>query len=422
MNVKFKMPKFGRNLTGGSMMKELLLTILGTTISIVLTFGTAHLIEQRQAEQAQRQTAMMLIHDIDESVTVLEIMAEGEERQKSAVQYVLDHFDQLESLPADTLYTAMTMLGSIFTEEKYFDDSKEKVFNSSQDTWKNLDDVSFVDNMERFYESRRYLETMIVHSLQWKYPMSQEEYYDRVVQINMQINSGKQTPQTSYAAVLKEKLKDPKIKYYIDCSAYRARALRQYAQTWKRLSNRNKFIMNIDDEELAEYVKKSQRIGRTVSKNDLIGPWEYEMSGKDVYHYDFMKSDSFSIKMKSHYANPFYSGDIIATYIVGGEWDIKGDSLVLNYSPKSVKVEVDRSGITYREEMRDSVEIFINNHFQVSQLTEKTSKSLESRKDTFGISINKAGDKIEMVRGRSEDSHNENVSSFYLKRVKKSTK
>ena len=54
MNVKFKMPKFGRKLTGGGMMKELLLTVLGTTISIVLTFGTAHLMEQRQAKQAQR--------------------------------------------------------------------------------------------------------------------------------------------------------------------------------------------------------------------------------------------------------------------------------------------------------------------------------------------------------------------------------
>ena len=68
---------------------------------------------------------MMLIHDIDESVTVLEIMAEGEEEQKSAIQYVLDHFDQVESLPVDTLYTALTMLDAIFTEEKYFDDSKQ---------------------------------------------------------------------------------------------------------------------------------------------------------------------------------------------------------------------------------------------------------------------------------------------------------
>ena len=272
--------------------------------------------------------------------------------------------------------------------------------------------------MESFYESRRYLETMIAHSLQWKYPVSQEEYYDWVVQIN----SSKQSPQTSYAAVLKEKLRDPKIKYYIDYSAHRARTLRRYAQSWKRLSDRNKFIMNIDDEELAEYIKKSQRIGRTVSKNDLIGPWEHEMSGKDVYYYDFMKSDSFSVKSKSHYANPFYSGDIIVTYIFGGKWDVKGDSLMLNYSPKSVKTEVDRSGITYRAKMRDSVETFIKNHFQVSQLTEMTRKELESRIDTFGISINKAGDKIELVLGRSEDSENESESSFYLKRVKNSTK
>lgn len=87
MNVKFKMPKFGRKLTGGSMMKELLLTILGTSISIVLTFGTAQYLEDQQKEQAQRQTAMMLIHDIDASVAIVEYMAEGEEKQKDAIQH-----------------------------------------------------------------------------------------------------------------------------------------------------------------------------------------------------------------------------------------------------------------------------------------------------------------------------------------------
>ena len=48
MNVKFKMPKFGRKLTGSGMVKELLLTTLATTISIVLTFGTAALLEHKQ--------------------------------------------------------------------------------------------------------------------------------------------------------------------------------------------------------------------------------------------------------------------------------------------------------------------------------------------------------------------------------------
>lgn len=416
MNVKFKMPKFGRNLTGGSMMKELLLTILGTTISIVLTFGTAHFLDLRQADQARRQTAMMLIHDIDESVAVLDYLAENEEKQKAAVQYVIDHFDEIESLPEDTLQTAVTILGTTLFGGKYFDDSKEKVFNSGQETWKNLDDVSFVDNMESFYESRHYVETFLTQSPYWKYPMSQEEYYDWGMQINSSIHS----PRAFDAALLKEKLSDPKIRYYIDFSSYRARTLRQFAQSWKRLSDRNKFIMNIDDEELAEYVKKSQRSGRTVSESDIIGRWEYEISGKDVRYYDFMKPDSFSIKAVNHYANPFYSGDIIVTSTYGGKWDIKRDSLTLDYSSGSVKAEVDRSGITYRAEMRDSVETFINNHFQVSQLTEMTRKGLESRKDTLGISINKAGDKIELVGGR-KNSENESVVSYYMKRVKDST-
>ncbi len=411
MNVKFKMPKFGRKLTGGSMMKELLLTILGTSISIVLTFGTAQYLEDQQKEQAQRQTAMMLIHDIDASVAIVEYMAEGEEKQKDAIQYVIDHFDQIDSLSEDTLYTAMTMLGTLFPEETYFDDSKEKIFSSSQDTWKNLDDVRFVDNMEQFYLSRQYLLNMCNNSFRWKYPISQKDYFKIVVQLHGQ------TSQNIYSTVLKEILGDPKVKYYIDYSSYRMRALRQYAQSWKRLSDRNKFIMNIDDEELAEYVKKSQRSGRTVRKSDIIGQWEYEMSGKDIQYYDFMKSDSFSIKSRRYYANPFYSGDIIITYTYGGKWDLTGDSLTLEYSPESVKAEVDRSGVTYRTEMRDSVETVIERNFQVNQLVEAGRKQLESKKDTLGVSINKAGNKIEIVVGRSEDSENESVNYSYLKRL-----
>ncbi|MBQ2235504.1 MAG: hypothetical protein II428_02155, partial [Muribaculaceae bacterium] len=203
MNVKFKMPKFGRKLTGGGMVKELLLTTLATTISIVLTFGTARFIEHRQAQQAQRQTAMMLIHDIEASVAILEHLAESEERQKSAIQYVIDHFEQIDSLPEDTLYTALSMLGTIYHDDTYFDDSKEKIFSSSQDTWKNLSDVPFVDNMETFYQTRRYLENLISRSPQWKFPISEEEYYELEVKFNVNGQSG-----NPYSTILKEKLKD----------------------------------------------------------------------------------------------------------------------------------------------------------------------------------------------------------------------
>ena len=416
MNVKFKMPKFGRKLTGSGMLKELLLTTLATTISIVLTFGTAHYIQLREAAQSQRQTAMMLIHDIDASVAVLESLAESEEKQKSAIQYVIDHFDEIDSLPEDTLYTALTMLGSIYNVDTYFDYSKEKIFNSSLDTWKNLSDVPFVDNMESFYQSRRLIDNEISHSPVWKFPISEEEYYELEVKFNVNGQSG-----NPYSTILKEKFKDQKIKHFIDYSSYRARTLRQWALSWKRLSDRNKFIMNIDDKELAEYVKKSQRSGRTVSNSDIIGQWEDEISGKDMKYYDFVKPDSFSITERRHFANPFYSGDIIVTYFYGGKWNIKGDSLALNYSSESFKAEVDRSGITYRAEMRDSVETFIDRYFQVNRFIESGRKQLESMKVTLAVSTNKANDKIELVLGRSEDPGNEGIRSFYLKRVKNST-
>lgn len=412
MNVKFKMPKFGRKLTGGGMLRELLLTILATSISIVLTFGTAHLIEQHQAEQRQRQTAMMVIHDIDNSVAVLEYQADGEERQKQAFQYVIDHLDGIERLPVETLYTALTMLGSVYVNDYTFDDSKEKIFTSSQDTWKNLDDVHFVDNMESFYQSRRFLQDMLARSPLWKYPMTEEE----VFAIDVKAKTSGRSLQQCYADVLKEKLGDARVRHYVDLSSYRARLLRQYAQSWKDLSDRNKFIMNIDDEELAEYVRKSQRSGRTVAKSDIIGQWEHKLSGKDTRYYDFMKGDSFSMRSINHYGNSFYSGDIVLTFHYGGKWHLSGDSLLLEF--KTGKAEVDRGGITYRAEMRDSVESFVNTYFQVSRLTEQLNKALATRKDTFGVSINKAGDKIEMADGRGEDAENTTVRSFYLNRVK----
>ena len=53
-------------------------SVLGTTVSILLTFGTSALIESKEEKDAQRQTAMMVIHDIDMCVDQLEEMAKDE--------------------------------------------------------------------------------------------------------------------------------------------------------------------------------------------------------------------------------------------------------------------------------------------------------------------------------------------------------
>ena len=47
MNIKFRMPRLGNKLKGQSMLKEMTMTVIATTISIVLTFGSAFVVEKQ---------------------------------------------------------------------------------------------------------------------------------------------------------------------------------------------------------------------------------------------------------------------------------------------------------------------------------------------------------------------------------------
>ena len=66
--------------------KSFLTSVLGTTISIILTFGTSALVERKVKADVQRQTAMMVIHDIDKCIDQMEEMAKNEEERNNASQ------------------------------------------------------------------------------------------------------------------------------------------------------------------------------------------------------------------------------------------------------------------------------------------------------------------------------------------------
>jgi hypothetical protein len=216
-------------------------------------------------------------------------------------------------------------------------------------------------------------------------------------------------------AVLKEKLQDRKVRFYIDFSVVRTRYYRLFTQDWKDISDRNKFIMNISDEELADYIKNSQRSGSTVSKRDLMGQWEREVNGNEQHFYEFLEKDSFTRKTVVSYSHPIFNNEAIVTFKFGGKWSLKDDTLLMVNSPKQIEVELDTSRITYRPEMRDSVKRFIR-RIDITAWKASLQKSLErQRRDTFPVTTNKAHDKIEMVVRQDKDG---SVKSRYLKRVK----
>ena len=388
--------------------KGFLTSVLGTTISIILTFGTSALIESKEKADIQRQTAMMVIHDIDVCANQMEEMAKDEEERNNAVQYILAHLDQTASLPQDTINLVLDMLTDYDGLNNIFDNAKENIFKSSQDIWSNLDNMAFIDNMEQFYRERSLIEDYMANNPFFSEPITFDEYNQ------MMIDSKANNYNVDYTAFLKEKLKDRKVQFFIDQSASRARYYRNHAQRWKDISDRNKFIMDIGDEELAEYIKNSQRSGISISKRDLMGQWERKASGYEDYYYEFLENDSFCRKVISHYANPFYNGEIILTYKHSGKWSLKDDTLFMVNAPKSIEVEMDTSRITYRPEMRDSVKRIIRD-MNITAWKQSLQKSLErDRRDTFPVTTNKAHDKIEMVVSSGEDE----VKTRYLKRVK----
>ncbi len=392
--------------------KSILTSVLGTTISILLTFGTSALVESREKANTQRQTAMMVIHDIDVCVEQMEEIAKDEEKMNNAAQYVLAHLDQIATLPEDTIQLTIEMLANYNDTHTTFDNAKENIFKSSQDIWSNLDNMAFIDNMEKFYRERKEMEGLMSKSPVFIKPISFDEWNQ------IHIDSKANNYDIDYAAILKEKMKDRKVQFYIDNSTARARFYRNYAQRWRDISDRNKFIMDIGDEELAEYIKNSQRSGSTVSKRDLIGQWELKANGIQDQYYEFLENDSFSTKTIAHWGNPFYNDEIILTIIFGGKWSLKNDTLFMVGSPESLDIKLDTSRITYRPEMRDSVKSYIRN-LNIAAWKESQRKSIErDGRDTLPVMTNNANDKIEVVESRDNDG---NVKkSRYLKRLKDS--
>lgn len=409
MNVKFKMPKFGRNLTGKGFWKEIAMTTLATTISIVLTFGTAHLIEQNQKRNAGKQTAMMVIHDIDQNVEELRMKAKAEEYFFEMTQYVTDNLDKIDAIDPDTLLTVLQYI--LYTGSYQIDDSKEKIFHSSQDSWKNIDNASFIDLMQSFYHERRQYQELFNKDFRFLAPIPEEE------QRRMMLEAPDFDIFNNMNTVLKEKLHDKKVQLYLMYSKARSRTYNQVADLWQVKSERAKFIIGITDEELNQYVEKNNHSGRRVKEKELLGHWTSRTSEDRVEELEFREDHTFTVKMTAGIINPFYSGRLLSISSMTGTWKIEGDTLIRTFN-KELGVEVDRSKISYRPELKDSVDSYIG-HFQqmVQKMQQEETQEKVLRRQAHAVYIDKTGEKIEMA-AIDRSSGIEQESNVYFFRSK----
>jgi hemoglobin-like flavoprotein len=147
MKAPIKIPKV-TNAGSSSSLKHFLLSLLATTISIVLTFGTSAFIEKRQKKADKREMVMMIIYDFDKTIEQLQ-QADSVLQQASSLQLEIAlHPESYDSL-------RFRFTEAIMISQMDFSETTEKIFSSNIETFNTLGNVNFVHEVSSFYNLRQ---------------------------------------------------------------------------------------------------------------------------------------------------------------------------------------------------------------------------------------------------------------------------
>ena len=338
--------------------ERFLITVMGTAIGVALTFVVNGSVARHNKEQARRLTAIMVIHDIDNSIQIIKNMKEEEESNGELLRSALNQKDQLEKMPDDTLGILLTLLADSDVDFR-FDTSKEQIFNSDLDTWQNLANMAFLDNVQNFYHFRQEFQDAMNQSTVWKRPIPDEEYMQFIM------GTGWVTAEEYTAALLpflKKKLHEDRVAYYINVSSSRLNSLTQVIDFWAGLNDENKFLMGITDQELDDYVSNINKKGISLTRSKLLGRWVLTV-GDQTNEYDFYRDHGYDFAID--YTSAFmktkdFSGRLKMAVSYRGKWAFQSDSLVLTPNYNTVAVTVDPSELVPEENMQDSLTAWVN--------------------------------------------------------------
>ena len=398
---------------------QFLISVLGTAIGVGLTFAVSHRIESKKKEQAQRMTAMMVIHDIDESVQSLKTLKEKTEMLYEAMLFTKEQLEQSNPVPDDTLYNAIAFIMSD-DQDFRFDMSKEKIFHSSPETWQNLGSMKFIDNVQSFYFERQAFQDLQNKSSLWLKPVPVSEF--EKLQLDNSDMSLEEYVNQSNAMLrdfLKDQLNDDHIKYYIDYTPWRLNTLVEMIESWTQMNDENKFLMSITDEELENYVSTINQNGIALTEKTLIGTWEFSSTEENNSAWEFRKDHSYSVFTSALSAVnlPFAKGKVRITVSEEGTWMLEGDSLIRIFDLDAVGVDLDASYLTPLAGKQDQCDDWAR-AYREEVLEYNRANARMNPRNARHARLDASHDKMEL-KGVSITQQGEAIPvTFYLKRKK----
>ena len=126
--------------------KQIGMIIIGTTISLTLTIGASIMLERRERAHYRRLSALMVMGNIEDFANGLDQIVEKQQRCDSLCAWLLSvPVDELELMPLQTLHELVADAAS--NNFVSFDKAAENIFSNNIETWKNLSNFQFINNV-----------------------------------------------------------------------------------------------------------------------------------------------------------------------------------------------------------------------------------------------------------------------------------
>jgi len=131
--------------------------ILATTISLSFTIVAAQLLEKRHRAKDRRLSAMMVMSNIEKFSRNLEEIADYMASNDTVATWLLDKpVEELELLPEEELDNLVSQATSLLFLT--YDKSAESIFSNNIETWKNMGNVQFIDQVGQCFSAMNMVE------------------------------------------------------------------------------------------------------------------------------------------------------------------------------------------------------------------------------------------------------------------------
>ena len=150
-----------------------------------------------------------------------------------------------------------------------------------------------------------------------------------------------------------------------------------------------------------------------------MGHWTSRTSEDQVEELEFRDDHTFNNKVTVGIINPFYTGRLLSISSLTGTWKMEGDSLIMTFN-KELHFELDRSKITYRPEMKDSVDSYIAHFEQMAHsMQQQQAQKKELLRKANAVYIDETGEKIEMTSTDQTSGVDQEINAYFFRSEKK---